>query len=249
MTTPKVFFISMVLSVLSASCFGETIQIAVASNFINTMRQLANNFEKQSRHKIVLSAGSSAGLFAKIKNGAPYNAYFSADTVKPKKLVEQGLARRETYIIYAKGKLALWAKNETSFDDAIENLSDNCSDSVAIANPRLAPYGEAAKNILNSDPCEQRKFIMGENINQVFQFAHSGAVNYAFIAYSHVISKRLPTGKSWMIPNEYHPPINQAAVVVSSGNIIIDNASKEFIDYVQSDNAKKIIQDHGYAIP
>lgn len=234
----------------STSAFPETCRLAVASNFSSTIKILASQFEQNSHHKITISTGSTGQLFAQIQNGAPFDIFMAADTKRPQILVESRDAVAGSVISYAQGTLALWSPKT----DVIINqqaLLSNQLKKIAIANPKTAPYGKAALEVLsniNDSTFKTPKLVYGENISQVMLFTASENVNAGFIALSQI--KSLPKkqrGSWWLIPQDFYQPINQQAALLQHGKGNI--AALAFMIYLKSPQAKDIILRMGYSLP
>jgi molybdate transport system substrate-binding protein len=228
----------------------ETINIAVASNFMPVMNEIIAEFETGSEHSVRVSYGSSGRIYAQINNGAPFDAFFSADQEKPADLESMGLVVADSRFTYAVGALVLWSKNPALLLAEGEILRQGEFNKLALANPRLAPYGVAAVEVLRALGLEEStrdKWVQGENITQAFQFVESQNADLGFVALSQVISARLALDKSvWRIPDEYYNPIQQDAVLLKRGE---DNqAALDFLNYMRSTQAREIIESYGYRI-
>ena len=254
------FLLTFILACHCLSASADTITIAVASNFRSVMNQLINEFEAQSGHEVLVSYGSSGRFFAQINNGAPFDAFFSADQEMPALIEaedqgqgEQGeegeegkrVTRRFTYAI---GALALWSKSPGLQLDNGEALRQGAFNKLSIANPRLAPYGAAAVEVLAELGLEEStrgRWVQGENITQAFQFVDSGNAELGFVALSQIMRDgAIGEGSVWLVPSELHRPIRQDAVLLNRG--LDKKAAIEFMDFVKSDKARMIIQSYGY---
>lgn len=210
------------------------------------MQAIAEAFEADSGHELTISPGSSGRLYAQIVNGAPYDLFFSADQEKPQLLIEAGLANPQSRFTYATGSLVLWWRiTDRHPKDALDSLTLN---KLAMANPRLAPYGAAASQVLEAlalTAAYQGRIVMGENINQTFQFVISGNVDAGFIAQSQLYQNgELTRGTGWVVPSELHDPIRQDAVIISSSKN--SEVAEAFMAYLQSAEAVNIISGFGY---
>ncbi len=228
----------------------ETVHVAAASNFSHPLRLLAKNFEAQSRHKVRISSASTGKLYAQIKHGAPYHLFLSADQRRAKILEQEGLTHPGSRFTYAVGQLVLWMPQQTFTGDAKTLISRADLRRFAIANPKIAPYGVAARQTLKAmelwKPLQGR-LARGENIAQTRQFVASGAAEMGFIALSQLLAEAEPTGYHWVVPQALYDPIRQDAVLLKRG---ADNpAAKAFHTFLQSDDAKNLISRLGYAPP
>ncbi|MCD8503590.1 MAG: molybdate ABC transporter substrate-binding protein [Burkholderiaceae bacterium] len=226
------------------------VTVAVASNFTAPMRSIAAEFEKETGHVAKLSFGGTGQFYAQIKNGAPFDVLLAADAKTPAKLESEGIAVPSTRFTYATGKLVLWSKEAGVVDDQGAVLRSDRFNKLAIANPKLAPYGQAAIETIEqlglSNPLSS-KLVEGSNIGQTFQFVSSGNAQLGFIALSQVFADgKLREGSGWVVPSDYYTPIKQDAVLLQSGH---DNeAAIALLDYLQSNKIKKLIESFGYEI-
>lgn len=241
--------LSLVLAA-PGSAGGERVTLAVASNFKTVVDALAPAFEEASGHKVLVSFGSSGKLFTQISQGAPFDLLLSADELRPELLVEQGLALPDSRFTYAIGKLALWsALSRYDEDDVLlDALKDGDFRRLAIANPKLAPYGLAAEQSLTAlglwDGVKGR-IVMGQNIGQTFAMVATGNAELGLVALSFLLQPEMEgEGRYWEVPGDLHDPIRQDAVLLRRAE---DNrAARAFLAYLQSDDARAIIRSFGY---
>lgn len=253
----------LLVSTLILMCFGFSggtgageVSVAVASNFTAPMKALTQEFENQSGHRVVLSFGSSGKLFAQISHGAPYDIFLSADQSKPRILEQKGMAVPGSRFTYARGILALW-----STDPAPEaRLSSGQVSRIAIANPRLAPYGIAAIETLkaiNSYKAVKSKLVKAENVSQSYQFTYTNNAELGFVALSQVTSRADPQtgdqgppswpinrGYAWVVPDNLHSPILQDAVLLPSGKD--KEAATALLNFLKADATRALIAAYGY---
>jgi molybdate transport system substrate-binding protein len=225
----------------------EEIRVAVASNFTTAMRPVVEAFEARTGHRVELSFGSSGNLYAQITNGAPFHAFFSADQSKPMALEAQGLAEAGTRFTYAVGTLVLWSRTPAHVDTWPERLSSGDFKRLAMANPRVAPYGAAAVEVLRElgvAEATRSRWVQGENVAQAFQYVYTGNADLGFVALSQVIDRG---GSYWTVPARLHQPIRQDAVLLKRG---ADNAGAQaLLEFFTSEQAGKIIRARGYTVP
>ena len=243
-------FAFLLLSVLAGAAPAEDVQVAVAANFTAPMQAIAAAFEKDTGHKAQLAFGSSGKFYAQIKNGAPFQVFLSADDEKPARLEQEGLAVAGTRFTYAIGQLALWSAKEGVVDSKGEVLKKGNYAHLAIANPKLAPYGAAAIEVLKHLgllETVQPKLVQGENIAQAWQFVASGNAELGFVALSQVTKDgKLTQGSAWIVPASLHAPIRQDAVMLATGKG--NPAASALMAYLKSDTAKTIIRSFGYGV-
>lgn len=236
-------------TLLSAAVHADEAQIAVAANFAGPAQKIAAEFEKATGHKAVLITGSTGKFYAQIVNGAPFDALLAADDETPAKLEKEGHAvvgRRSTYAI---GKLVLWSAMPAIVDANGEVLRRGGFDHLAIANPRVAPYGAAAVEVMKAMDVHaalQARLVTGENIAQTHQFVASGNALLGFVALSQVLKDGRIAGSSWIVPEKMYTPIRQDAVLLGKGK---DNkAATAFLDFLKTNVARDIILSYGYGL-
>jgi molybdate transport system substrate-binding protein len=243
-------FAGLVALGLPMSLRAAEVQVAVAANFTAPMRAIAAAFEQDTGHKARLAFGSSGKFYAQIRNGAPFQVFLSADDEKPARLEQAGMAVAGTRFTYAIGQLALWSAKAGFVDNKGEVLKQGGYAHLAIANPKLAPYGAAAIEVLkNLGLLEtvQPRLVQGENIAQTYQFVASGNAELGFVALSQVTRDgKLTQGSAWIVPAHLHAPIRQDAVILANGKG--NAAASALMAYLKSDKAKAVIRAYGYGI-
>ena len=231
----------------------DEIKIAVASNFYPTMKELVKNFESitpysDTTNNIVLISGSSGKHYAQILNGAPFDLFFSADKLRPNMLEKEDVFNNQSRFTYALGKLALWSPFNEYVDSDGQVLYTDDFRFLAIANPKIAPYGVASKETLTSMNLWQdmeEKLVRGENIAQTFQFAKSGNAKLGFVSYSQILSLNSSSeGSYWLVPQDMYQPIEQQAILLKDSSL-----GKDFLSFIMSDEALDIIKRNGYDLP
>ena len=242
---------------LSVLCIGialpcalraDEIHVAVASNFRLAMDEAAARFERDTGHRAVLISGSTGKHYAQIVNGAPFDAFFAADAEHPQRLEREGRAIPGSRITYAIGQVVLWSADEALVDAAGRVLASDRFRHLAIANPDLAPYGAAARAVLQSLGLwegVETKLVRGENIGQAFQFVVSGNAELGFVARSQLAAPgRAFEGSSWTPPQALYPAIEQQAVLLRDSS-----AGRAFMAFMQSDEVAGILRAYGYDSP
>ena len=237
--------ITMTLPMMTMA--GE-VSVAVASNFTAPMKVIAQAFERDTGHKAILSFGATGQFYAQIKNGAPFTVLLAADDETPARLEREGVAVLGTRFTYATGKVVLWSKKADLVDAKGEILKTGKFDKLALANPKLAPYGAAAMQILEKMNLTKQlgpKLVEASNIGQTFQFVSSGNAALGFVALSQVFENgKLKEGSGWVVPSNLYSPIKQDAVLLTSGKANV--AAQALLQYLRSDKAKAIIVSFGY---
>lgn len=245
----KLSLVAALLSLgLSASAFAEEVQVAVAANFTAPMKAIAANFEKATGHKVVLSFGSTGKFYTQIKNGAPFDVFLAADDTTPEKLEKENGTVAGSRFTYATGKLVLWSSRPDVVDAKGDVLKKNTFTHIALASPKLAPYGQAAVETMNKlgvYDTLQPKFVQGESIAQTFTFVSTGNAELGFVALSQVFEDgKLKSGSGWIVPANLHQPIRQDAVILTKGKG--NKAAAELAAYLKSEPAKSVIRSFGY---
>lgn len=242
------------LLMLSSMAYAQqTIRIAVASNFLATLKALSKDFTKQTGIRVQISNGATGMLYAQIKKGAPYDMFFAADARRPKLLDEQGDIEAGSRFTYVTGKLVSWSLNPNKVTPDLSKLkTDNKNlHFVAIANPKTAPYGTAAVAVLKHyglyEPLSQSgKIALGENIGKAFHYAASGNAQLGLVAKSYVSNPEKPVGGRYFeIPTNLYPQLVQQAVILKGKD---SSAVKTFLKYFKSQAARQRIEAYGYGL-
>jgi molybdate transport system substrate-binding protein len=239
------------LAVLAmGSTFADEVQVAVAANFTAPIQAIAKDFEKDTGHKLVASFGATGQFYTQIKNGAPFEVFLSADDTTPAKLEQEGDSVKGSRFTYAVGTLALWSAKEGYVDDKGEVLKGNKFEHLSIANPKAAPYGLAATQVLDKlglTDATRPKIVEGQSITQAYQFVSTGNAELGFVALSQIFKDgKLTNGSAWIVPADLHDPIKQDAVILNKGK---DNAAaKALIEYLKGPKAAAVIKSFGYQL-
>jgi molybdate transport system substrate-binding protein len=227
------------------------LQLAVAANFAVPMQRLAQAFEAQTGHQVRISSGSTGKLYAQIVNGAPFDAFFAADTEAPARLEQSSHAVAGTRFTYAVGALALWSATPGLVDGAGEVLRRGQFRKLAVANPKTAPYGAAAVQVMQGLGVFDRlkdKLVQGESIAQAYQFVASGNAELGFVALSQLMPLEGPaTGSLWRVPAHLHQPIRQDAVLLPRAQN--KAAAQALWTFLASEPAHRLILQAGYRLP
>lgn len=248
--TAGVFAACLAVFCFPTAASAEKAIIAVAANFKHAADELEADFETRTGHQIVLTAGSTGKLYAQIVNGAPFDIFLAADQDRPRLLEERNATVEGSRFTYATGRLALWSAGASHLNaDSAAVLNGGEFRRLAIANPDLAPYGAAAKQVLQKLglwDALQSKIVMGENITQSFTFVATGNAELGFVALSSVMELHDNTGAYWEPPPEFYPAIRQDAVLLKRAK---DNkAAQDFLTYLESADARVIIAGLGYGV-
>jgi molybdate transport system substrate-binding protein len=226
----------------------EEIRVAVASNFSVAITTLSERFEADTGHKVSLIFGSTGKHYAQIRNGAPFDAFFAADIKRPELLEQESVALPGSRFTYAIGKLILWSPMAGYVDPDGRVLNQGTFHHLAIANPKLAPYGKAAREVLQAHGVWgvlKAKIVRGENIGQAFQFVRSGNAELGLVAGSQL--KRPGhhmTGSWWEVPQALYTPIEQQAVLLKE-----NEAARSFLLFMKTDKSRTLIRSFGYDTP
>lgn len=242
------FYAIVLLLLVAPLCNAETLRVAVAANFKTTLEAVAEEFEAQSEHRLILASGSTGKHYAQILNGAPFDLFFAADARRPRLLEQQQRSVPGSRFTYAIGKLVLWSPEAGYVDDRGQVLETGTFRRLAMANPRLAPYGLAAKQVLQQRGLYDRlqsRLVRGENIAQTFQFVATGNAQLGFVALSQLRGSGMAQqGSLWTLPESLYDPIEQQAVMLNN-----TPAARAFIAYIKSEPAGRLIRRFGYATP
>jgi molybdate transport system substrate-binding protein len=245
---PSIFLASSLVLGLSAPALAADIQVAVAANFAAPMKAIAAAFEKATGHKAVSSFGATGQLYAQIKNGAPFDVFLAADDATPARLEQEDAAIPGSRFTYAIGKLVLWSAKPNFVDDRGEILKSGAFNHIALAAPKLAPYGAAAIEALEKlglGNALRSKFVQGENIAQAYQFVATGNADLGFVALSQVYRDgKLKAGSGWIVPANLHTPIRQDAVILARGGN--NPAARSLAEFLKGEKARAIVKSYGY---
>jgi molybdate transport system substrate-binding protein len=243
----------MIAGLIGLLCFEPTasaaqVSVALASNFSAPMQKIAAAFEHDTGHKAVLSSGGTGKFYAQIRHGAPFELLLAADQATPELLEQQGLTVTGTRFTYAIGQLVLWSRQPELVDADGAVLRSDQFARLAVADPKLAPYGAAAIETLKNLGLLtqlQSRFVQGENIAQTYQFVASENAPLGFVALSQVFADgQISQGSAWIVPAELHGPLRQDAVILKAG---ADNpAAIALADYLRGEKARSIMQSYGY---
>lgn len=223
------------------------LSIAVAANFTGAAKALAKQFREQTGHQVRVSYGSTGKLYTQIANGAPFEVFMAADSARPKMAEDEGLAVAGSRFTYARGRLVLWTPKPGLFEDGVVFLKGGGFNRLAIANPKTAPYGYAAQQVLTQlglwDALRPR-LVRGDSIAQTFQFVATENADLGFVANAQIIKWRGASGSYWRVPEDLHSPIEQQAVLLLRGK---DNpAAVAFMEFLKGAQARAVIEDFGY---
>jgi molybdate transport system substrate-binding protein len=233
-----------------AAAHAAEAQVAVAANFAEPIKAIAAVLHKTTGHTLKISTGASGAFYTQIKNGAPFDVFLSADDERPAMLEKDGLAQPGTRLTYATGKLVLWSAKAGRVDGQGKVLQAPNLGKVAFANPKTAPYGTAAMQVverLGVKDTVTPRLVQGESIGQTFNFVKTGNADVGFVALSQVlVAGKLKEGSMWVIPQTLYDPIRQDAVLLKRG---ADNAAaKALMQLLQSPDIQDLIRRYGYDI-
>jgi molybdate transport system substrate-binding protein len=229
----------------------QHLTVAAASDLQAVLPAIAAQFEKDTGHQVTLTFGSSGNFYTQIQNGAPFDVFMSADIEYPRRLEQSGLAARGSLVEYATGRIVVWTRNDSGIDlrAGLAVVADARVKRIAIANPAHAPYGRAAVAALRREQLYDRvqtKFVFGENISQAAQFAQSGNAEVGIVALSLALGQTLKNAGTYVeIPADFHPPIEQAAVVLARSTR--KALARQFVDALKQPATVKVLQSYGFA--
>ena len=220
------------------SCYADDLRIGVASNFRSTLEQIATGFELAHNIEVEVSAASTGALFAQVKSGAPFDILFAADSIRPALLESEGHTRlRRTY---AYGQLVFWTPGKPANETTLKQYKGT----MAIANPRHAPYGKAATDTLELMQVKSDRVVYGTNIAQAFNFVRTGNAPAGLIALSQIKHLNVPAIEFWVVPPESYAPIEQQLVVLENASM---NAEL-FVAYTFDPGTTRLIEKSGYLV-
>ncbi|MGZ9668092.1 molybdate ABC transporter substrate-binding protein [Pseudomonas sp. GNP014] len=245
---------SCLVSLLAVFAIGtvqaDEVQVAVAANFTAPIQAIAADFEKDTGHKLVAAYGATGQFYTQIKNGAPFEVFLSADDTTAEKLEKEGDSVKGSRFTYAIGTLALWSAKEGYVDAKGDVLKKNEYQHLSLANPKAAPYGLAATQVLEKlklTEATKAKIVEGQNITQAYQFVSTGNAELGFVALSQIYKDgKVSSGSAWIVPASLHDPIKQDAVILNKGKD--SAAAKALVEYLKGPKAAAVIKSYGYQL-
>jgi molybdate transport system substrate-binding protein len=246
--------LALLLLFTAAFATSQEITVAAAADMSAALPQIVDIYTKKTGRTVKLSFGASGNLTTQIRNGAPFDVFFSADEECPQQLIAEGLAVNNTLYRYAVGRLVLWVPNDSPLDLSslgIKALLEPSVKKISLANPATAPYGRAAAATLRHFQIYDQvlsKLVLGENISQAAQFVESGNAQTGLIALSHALAPAVKEkGRYWAVPLDAYPTLNQAAVVVSKSKQ--QDAARMFLEFLRSPEATSLLTSYGFSLP
>ncbi|WP_028116475.1 molybdate ABC transporter substrate-binding protein [Ferrimonas senticii] len=234
--------LTAVLLISACSAQAAQLRVAVAANFKHALDQIAADYQQQTGIEVTVSAGGSGALYTQILHGAPYDLFLSADVERPQLLEQGGQGLAGSRLTYATGILAFWSPGQA----ASEQLLRDWQPRLSIANPRLAPYGLAAQQTLaHLQLPKSPPLVRGANILQAYQYVQSGNASAGLVALSHLKAAKVPSSEYWLVPNEWHQPIEQQGIVLKRS--AHPQLACDFLNYVMA--ADRLLADSGYLVP
>lgn len=237
----------LVVLLLPLPGWAGEVRVAVAANFATTLQRLAEGFTAQTGHRVIASSASTGKHYAQISNGAAFDIFLAADAERPALLEQRGLGVSGSRFSYAQGRLVLWVPDGEELGDPRDYLGAAVFRRLAIANPRLAPYGRAARQVLEGWQLWDRlqdRLVSGENIAQALQFVATGNAQAGLVALAQVLA--LPAGQRGSyrpIPSELHAPIDQQALLLRASP-----PAEDFLAYLKGEEAAAQMREAGYTI-
>jgi molybdate transport system substrate-binding protein len=241
-------FLLLLLAAPAFAASAAQVQVAVAANMAAPMQKIAADFARATGHEAVVVLGSTGKFYAQIQSGAPFEVLLAADDETPAKLEKEGLAVPGTRFTYATGRLVLWSADAKTVDPQGQVLKQPPKGKLAVADPKLAPYGAAAMETLAKLgvlAAWQPQIVQGENIGQAYQFVTTGNAALGFVALAQVmVDGRIAAGSAWIVPTSLHAPLRQDAVVLKPG--AANPAAAALVNYLKGDAARATLRGYGY---
>ena len=250
MTGSRFAALAMTMAMLAGGARAGEVQVAVAANFAAPLAKIGEGFTAATGHTLKVSSGPTGKFYAQIGSGAPFEVLVAADDETPKKLVAEHLAVAGSNFTYAIGKLVLWSAQPGFVDDQGAVLASGKFAHLAIANPKVAPYGAAALEVLKARGLTESvtpKLVTGESIAQAYQFVVTGNAELGFVALSQVAVPGKPVlGSFWQVPATLHGAIRQDAVLLKTGEK--NPAAVALLAWLKGDAARRVVQEFGYGL-
>ncbi len=243
------FTLSLVCLLVAFPLRAEEIRVAAASDLNFALKEIIQEFEHNTAHKVRLTLGSSGNFYAQIVSGAPFDVFLSADLNYPRRLEQGGQAVSGSTFVYGVGRIALWVPGRSALNLeklGMQALVEPSVNKIAIANPEHAPYGRAAIAAMEHAKVleeAKKKLVLGENISQAAQFVQSGAADIGVIALSIVLSDPMRSaGRYWVIPPDSYPRMEQGAVLLKRAGA----PAKAFHGWLRGPEARGILDKYGF---
>lgn len=238
----------LLTAALATPALADEVQVAVAANFSAPLKAIGEQFTRDTGHQLVISSGATGQLYTQIRNGAPFAVFLSADDTTPAKLESEGAAVKGSRFTYAIGTLALWSPKSGYVDGEGAVLKQNAFTHLAVANPKTAPYGLAATQVLAKlglTEAVAAKRVEGQNITQTYQFVATGNAELGFVALSQIYQDgKIKEGSAWIVPAALYEPIRQDAVLLDKGQE--QPAAKALLTYLKGPQAAAVLKAYGY---
>lgn len=246
--------LALFLLITGTLATAQEITVAAAADMSAALPELVAAYTKKTGQMVNLSFGASGNLTNQIRNGAPFDLFFSADEQYPQQLIAENLAVKDSLYRYAIGRLVLWVPRDSPLDLdklGIQALLDPSVKKISIANPATAPYGRAAEAALRHFAIYDRvssRLVVGENISQAAEFVESGNAQAGLLALSHALAPAMKDkGRYWTVPLDAYPTLNQAVVVISKSKQ--QDAARKFLEFLRSPEASSLLTSYGFSLP
>jgi molybdate transport system substrate-binding protein len=224
------------------------VRVAVAANFAGPLARIGEAFTTATGHTLQVSSGATGTFYSQIVAGAPFDVLIAADAETPRKLIGEGHGVAGSTFTYAIGRLVLWSAQPGFVDDQGAVLATGRFAHLAIANPKLAPYGAAGVQVLNALGLSEAlapRLVTAESIGQAWQFVATGNAELGFVALAQVaVPGRLSTGSFWLVPSMLYDEMRQDALLLKAGER--NPAARALLDYLKSPSARDTIRAFGY---
>lgn len=242
------WLLGLVCLALGLTAQAQEVNVAVAANFAQPMKLLAQRFEQESGYRTRLSVGATGTLYAQIKSGAPFDVLLAADEYTPARLENEKATVAGTRFTYATGRLVLWSARAGAVGAQGDVLKTGNFQHLALAAPKLSPYGAAAVQTLNKLALTQQlrpRWVVGQSVNQTYGFVASGSAELGFMALSQVFHNgKISHGSAWLVPADLHEPLRQDAVLLARA--ARNPAAKALLDFLKTQESKAVIRSFGY---
>ena len=243
----------LLASQLCGMAAAQEMRVAAAADLQFVFQEVSARFQKETGHEVEFTFGSSGNFFSQIRNGAPFDMFFSADVDYPAKLEAAGLVEPGTLSQYATGRIALWVRKGSPIDNnqGLRTLTDARIRKISIANPDHAPYGRAAVAALRHEKLYDKvrdRLVLGENISQAAQFVESGNADIGILALSLVLAPPLKSeGMYYEIPTSFYPAIDQAVVILKSSKQ--KGVARQFLSFLRRPEIAEYMRGNGLTVP
>lgn len=243
----KIAITILFLIMIGRAASASEILVSAASDLTGAFKEIGATYEKESGNKVTFNFGSTGILAQQIEGGAPIDLFAAANKSYIDNLEKKGLILPETKRVYAIGRIVLATPKGSVKLNSLQDLMRPEIKKIAIANPNHAPYGMAAKEVMEKTGIWEKvkdRVVYGENIRQAMQYLETGSVDAAILALSVSIGSDVSFA---LIPQELYSPIEQTLTVIKGAKN--EKKAREFADFITGPTGRAVMERYGFGLP